>query len=183
MAEESALLGRNASSLIGALGEIIAWNTLRKKGIQAFKIGVWSFFPQGYPYWFGELDNQHRFLKREQAEFVENKVRNDIVEFDFVGVKLKGYRILKVEVESIEDSMDGKRKSTDKSPSVEDVEAVYLVEVKTGRGENIRHYIRNPMRAFSPENIHKAKALGFKVALVVVELLENWRYRINFREM
>lgn len=60
---------------------------------------------------------------------------------------------------------------------------VYLIEVKTGRGANIRHYARNPMQAFSPENIEKAKAIGFKVALVVVELFENWKYGISYREM
>jgi hypothetical protein len=183
MAGESTLLGRNTSNLIGALGEIIAWDTIRKMGIHAFKIGVWSFFPEGYPYWFGELDNQHRFLTKEQAEFVENKVRNDIIEFDFVGVKLKGHGHFYIQVENIHDFIDGKRKTTDKSPPVEEVEAVYLVEVKTGRGQSIRHYVRNPMRAFLPENIKKAKAIGFKVALVVVELLENWKYRISFREM
>ncbi|MCL6579801.1 MAG: hypothetical protein K6T73_10580 [Candidatus Bathyarchaeota archaeon] len=64
-----------------------------------------------------------------------------------------------------------------------EVGEVYLVEVKTGRGANIRHYAKNPIRAFSPENLEKAKAIGFKIALVVVELLENWKCRISYREL
>jgi hypothetical protein len=50
MTEEFSLLGRNASNLIGAFGEIIAWDTLRKMEILAYKIDTWNFFPAGYPH-------------------------------------------------------------------------------------------------------------------------------------
>jgi len=149
MTEESTLLGRNASNLIGALGEIIAWDTLKKMGILAYKIGSWNFFPEGYPHF---RDKKISFLTRKQADFVEKKEENQIIEFDFLGVS------------------EGEMK-------------VYLIEVKTGRGANIRHYVRNPMRAFRLENLERAKAIGFKVALVVVEFSENWKYRISYREM
>lgn len=89
---------------------------------------------------------------------MENKEANQILDFDFLGVKYKDYA------------------SVDK-------DQVYLIEVKAGRGQNIRHYIRNPIRAFQPENITKAKAIGFKVALVVVELLEDWKYQVSYIEM
>ena len=163
MTEEFTLLGRNASNLIGALGEIIAWDTLRKMGILAYKIGVWNFFPEGYPHF---RDKKLSFLTRKQVEFVENKP----IEFDFVGVKCKDrftVTLSKAETECV----------------YSEIEGVYLIEVKTGHGANIRHYVRNPIRAFSSENFENAKAIGFKVALVVVELLENWKYRISYREM
>ena len=163
MAKEFDLFGRNASNLIGALGEIIAWDTLRKMGIWAYKIGSWSFFPEGYPHFH---DKKLAFLTSEQAEFLKNKEANQIVEFDFLGVKCKHGFIMAL--------------------TEEEIEGVYLIEVKAGRGPNIRHYMNNPTRAFSrtlSENFEKAKALDFKVALVVVELLENWKYRYTYREM
>lgn len=101
---------------------------------------------------------------------MEKKEENQIVEFDFVGVKCKNRLFLTLDIAKNEYIYSG-------------IEGVYLIEVKAGRGQNIRHYIRNPIRAFSPENIEKAKAIGFKVALVVVELCENWKYRISYREM
>ena len=70
---EIPLCGREASNIIGAMGEIIAWDSLRKIGIWAYKIGSWGFFPAGYPYWRGELDNEHPFLTIQQSEFIQNK--------------------------------------------------------------------------------------------------------------
>ncbi|MBX5321256.1 MAG: hypothetical protein QHH12_05715 [Candidatus Bathyarchaeota archaeon] len=178
MEKELSLFGKEASNLIGALGEIIAWDVLRKMGIRTYKIGAWNFFPEGYPHF---RDRKITFLTRKQTEFVENKVRNNMIEFDFVGVKLKHGLPYVIEVENINDFMNGKTRG--KSLSTKKVEDVYLIEVKTGRGANIRHYSKNPIRAFSPENLEKAKAIGFKVALVVVELLENWKCRISYREL
>jgi len=167
MTEESSLLGRNASNLVGALGEIIAWDALKRMGIFVYKIGSWNFFPEGYPHF---RDKKLSFLTRKQAEFVEKKEENQIIEFDFVGVKCKDRFTVTLS------------KAVTKCVCSE-IESVYLIEVKAGRGANIRHYVRNPLRAFSPQNIERAKAIGFKVALVVVELFENWKYRISYREM
>jgi len=150
------LVGRDTHNLIGAFGEIVAWDTLRKRrGVWSRKIGSWWFFPAGYPHF---RDGALSFLTKKQADFVENKEANQILDFDFLGVKYKDYA------------------SVDK-------DQVYLIEVKAGRGQNIRHYIRNPIRTFQPENITKAKAIGFKVALVVVELLEDWKYQVSYIEM
>jgi hypothetical protein len=163
MAKELTLRGKGVSNFIGAVGEIIAWDTLRKMGIWTYKIGSWKFFPEGYPYWRGEF----MFLTRKQVEFVKYKERGNILEFDFVGAKCQGV-------------------ARDLNSSVlhfHVVEAVYLIEVKAGRGAKIRYYAKNPMRAFNPENLKKAKAIGFKVALVVVELLDNWKCRITYREL
>ena len=167
MINEFSLLGKNASNIRGAIGEIIAWDALRKMGIHAFKIGVWNFFPHGYPYWRGKLNNEHRFLTREQAEFVENKVRNNIMEFDFVGVKLK----------------HGLYYFGGKSPTIEEVEAAYLIEVKAGHPRTVRYYAKNPAKAFTLENIEKAKMIGFKVLLVIVELFDSWKCRISYKEL
>jgi hypothetical protein len=153
MTEQFSLAGRDAKNLIGAFGEIVAWDTLRKRrGLWAWKIGSWNFFPAGYPHFH---DRGLSFLTKSQADFVENKEANQI-EFDFVGAKYKDFH---------------------------SINEVYLIEVKAGRGQNIKHYIRNPMRAFQPENVRKAKAIGFKVALVVVELLDNWKYEVSYIEM
>lgn len=185
MAKEFSLVGRNASNIRGAIGEIIAWDALRKMEIHALKIGGWSFFPAGYPYWRGELDNEHKFLTKEQAEFVENKARNGIMEFDFVGVRLKEgiFSLSWTEVENMDDFLAGKERGIRKSVPVEDVESVYLIEVKAGYPRTIRHYARNPTKAFALENIEKARGIGFKVLLVMVELLDNWKCRISYRDL
>jgi hypothetical protein len=159
--KQSSLIGTKSSNIIGALGEIIAWDALRQSGIWSYKIGSWDFFPKGYPHWADESNEENPFLTKEQADFVRNKVRNNIIEFDFVGVKWKA----------------GKRPFFNKS--VEAVHEAYLIEVKTGRSSTIQHYARNPTKAFSPENVEEAKRLGFRVLLVVVELLHNWSYRIR----
>jgi hypothetical protein len=165
MADQYSLVGRNAKNLIGAFGEIVAWDTLRKrKGVWAWKIGTWNFFPEGYPH-FRDRRERLSFLTKKQADFVENKP----TDFDFVGVKCKGSWSCTTQGET--------------EYIYEGIEGVYLIEVKAGRGQNIRHYIRNPMRTFQPENIRKAKAIGFRVALVVVELLEDWKYQVSYREM
>lgn len=169
MAEQFSLVGRDAHNLIGAFGEIVAWDTLRKsRGVWAWKIGSWNFFPEGYPD-FRDRRERLSFLTKKQADFVENKEANQIIEFDFVGVKCKSFGSCTTQGET--------------EYIYEGIEGVYLIEVKAGRGQNIRHYIRNPVRAFQPENIRKAKAIGFKVALVVVELLENWKYQVTYRDM
>jgi hypothetical protein len=184
MTKEFDLVGRNASNLRGAIGEIIAWDALRRMGIHAFKIGTWNFFPEGYPYWRGELNNEHRFLTREQAEFVENKVRNNIMEFDFVGIRLKEGREFSItEVENMEDFMAGKEKGIKKFATAKDVESVYLIEVKAGHPRTVRHYAENPTKAFALENIEKAKEIGFKVLLIIVELLDDWKCRTSYREL
>ena len=175
MTKEFDLVGRNAPNLIGAIGEIVAWDALYKMGIRAFKIGSWNFFPRGYPYWRGELNDEHRFLTREQAEFVEH-----MRECDFIGVKLKHGLPWVVEVENPDDFMAGKTRG--KPPSVEKVEDVYLIEVKTGIPRTVRFYAKNPTKAFA-FGIEKAKEIGFKVLLVIVELLDNWKCRISYREL
>jgi len=177
MAEELTLFGKKASNLIGALGEIIAWDTLRKMGIWAYKIGTWDFFPKDYPHF---RDKELTFLTRKQAEFIERKgeYQYQSDSFDFVGVKWKRtptYGLVEINGRLVVDT------TTLRDVGV--AEDVYLIEVKTGRGANIRYYAKNPMRAFSPENLEKAKAIGFKVGLVVVELLEKWKCRISYREV
>lgn len=104
------------------------------------------------------------FLTTKQAEFIKRKEDNQIIEFDFVGFKPKDTLDLPITCR-------------------EEVEAVYLIEVKAGRGSNIRFYLNNPDRAFLPKNLEKARKIGFKVALVVVELLENWKFRTNYIEI
>jgi hypothetical protein len=164
MIKEFDLIGRNASNLRGAIGEIIAWDALRKMGIHAFKIGTWNFFPTGYPHFH---DEKLTFLTKKQAEFVENKEEDQIIEFDFVGVKCSGIT----------------RSLNNGELHVHGYEAVYLVEVKAGHPRNVRHYVKNPMKAFTLENVKKTKEIGFKVLLVIVELLDNWKCRISYREL
>ena len=166
--KEFNLVGSKAANIIGAFGEIIAWDALRRIGIRAYKIGSWTFFPEGYPYWSGKLDEEHRFLTKEQAEFVEKEDTG----LDFIGVKLKDNKI-----GTYPFMLGGKwGRST-----VEQVENVYLIQVRTGH--TVKHYTKNPAKAFTLANIRKAKRIGFKVLLVLVELLDDWKCRISYREL
>lgn len=167
MEKELTLFGKKASNLIGALGEIIAADSLAEMGIWTYKIGIWGFFPEGYPNF---RDRRLAFLTKKQAEFVEKKEQNQIIEFDFVGVKLRHCK-------------RPPRLARGVTFSERAIEGVYLVEVKTGRGANIRRYLKNPMKAFALENIKKAKRIGFRVLLVIVELLDNWKYRTTYKEL
>lgn len=115
---------------------------------------------QGIPHF---RDKELGFLTKKQAEFIEKKEENQIIEFDFLGVKYKA--------------------GCNTMSSEGNIEGVYLVEVKTGRRANVGRYLKNPKGAFSPDNVKKAKAIGFKVILVVVELLEDWKCKISLTEL
>ena len=59
-------------------------------------------------------------------------IKKQIMDFDFAGVKCKDFCTV-TELEAVTEYV------------YRGIEGVYLIEVETGRGANIRHYIRNPM--------------------------------------
>jgi hypothetical protein len=225
------LLGREASNIVGALGEVIACDFLRRKmGISCYKIGINQMFPPVHPYYANAPDDryviitrkqaelvadllkkdkvsldkfvdlnepfkEYTFLSKKQAEFVKNKVANQIMCFDYLGIKWKHQPFYGLK-------WCGDRgdfaiaDTTEIHATVKDVKNVYLIEVKTGRKENVKRYIRNPLEAFKQRYMkgypyreeplkafEVAKALGFKVILVVVELLDDWKYKVSCREL
>jgi len=227
MAKEFTLHGKGASNLIGALGEIIAWDFLRKMRISCYKIGIYQVFPPVHPFYANAPDDrfvfltrkqvelvtdllkenrnlidkfvdlnepfeEYTFLTKKQTEFVKNKVANQIMCFDYVGAKWKRRPYYGIKWRGDFSMVD----QTEIHAKVKDVEDVYLVEVKTGREKHVKRYLRNPLEAFRQgylkgypyretplKALETAKTLGFKVVLIVIELLDNWKYRINFTEV
>jgi len=64
----------------------------------------------------------------------------------------------------------------------------YLIEVKTSRPRKRKHGLKSrwtegARRGYSPEELEKAKLLGFKLLLVNVQLIENWKFEVTSREL
>ena len=132
----------NDSSLLGEVGEVIAWKYLWAQGII-----VW-------PFWrvvMGHLFSSE--LTKEQARFLEGyrsrATATDKRTFDLVGV----------------------------CPSEDQA---YLVEVKTTRSKRYRYDSR---KFPSVQQSLEAKSLGFKLLLVTVQLIDNWKFQIACKEL
>lgn len=161
MAEVFDLAATKDSSLIGAIGEMIAWKHLRRRGIWAHRIGGWYPFPPNYPFRKGETNYELSGLNSMQVEYLKNMWLHGPRRYDFVGVKRK----------------------RGSHGFVGDVERVYLVEVKAKGPGNGRHDLRGQMKGKIPADVEAAKTLGFNVLLIIVELLNDWRCRVTCKEL
>jgi hypothetical protein len=148
------MLDTKDTGLVGAIGEVIAWQYLHKNRIIASRFG------QGRP-WFveklrdeGEPDFQHSWLTEQQTDFLRDLFKQSPRLWDFVGTK--------------------------HYPP----EQHYLVEVKTRRPRKNRHDLRGSFKGLITEDQKRAMSLhGFKPLLVVVDLLDNWRFEVTLREL
>jgi len=61
--------------------------------------------------------------------------------------------------------------------------APYLIEVKTTGPRGERKDLYELMKGKIPQKVEEAKAVGFKVLLVVVKLLDEWKYAITGQEL
>jgi hypothetical protein len=61
---------------------------------------------------------------------------------------------------------------------------LYLIEVKTRStfSHDLKGLLKGKGRKIQ-RNISYAKSLGFKPLLIVVELLENWRFKVSCEEL
>lgn len=130
------------SSLLGEVGEVLAWKYLWAKGLR-----VW-------PSW--RVVAEHLFsteLTKEQVNF------------------LKRYRSRASAAEWRSVDLVGIRRSSGQA---------YLVEVKTTRSERYRYDTR---KFPGLQQRLEAKSLGFKLLLVVVRLIDNWKFWIACKEL
>jgi len=129
------------SSLLGEVGEVIAWKYLWAQGVI-----VW-------PFW---RVVEHLFsseLTKEQAHFLE------------------GYRSRASSTDKRTFDLVGVHRSNGQA---------YLVEVKTTRSEKYRYDSR---KFPSIQQCLEAKSLGFKLLLVIVRLIDNWKFWIACKEL
>lgn len=155
------LAGTRDSSLVGGIGEMIAWKYLRSRKIWAHRIGGWYPFPSDYPFRSGEPSYELRGLNDRQVEYLKEMWLHGPRRYDFVGV----------------------RRRRGRHGLVGEVEEVYLVEVKTTGPGSGRQALQGCMRGKIPEDVEAAKALGFSVLLVGVRLLGDWRCEVACREL
>jgi hypothetical protein len=149
------------STLIGTIGELVAWRYLRMTtGLFPMWFGAGQYLHPQYPLRRGE-NYEISGLDEAQIEFLKNAPRR----YDFILVKRK----------RIAPGLLGEPEET------------YLVEVKTTFGRR-RHDLEGGIEGMKRklpevEDIETAKRLGFHVLLIVVRLLDNWRCKVTCKEM
>ena len=148
------ILNERDTSFIGIISEDIAWKYLCDQGIVPINKFTWG-------------DKFLRFLrerlkdrlKEGQIQYLENLAKDDSKwSFDFIA--LKGYK--KAEP--------------------------YLVEVKTSRPGKRKHglkgdWSRRSKKGWTKDDIEEAKRLGFKLLLVNVQLIDDWKFEVTSREL
>jgi len=149
------------STLIGMIGELIAWRYLRMvTGIFPMWFGAGQYLYPQYPGRRG-VDYEISGLDEAQIEFLKNAPRR----YDFILVKRR----------RIAPGLLGEPEET------------YLVEVKTtfrGRRHDLEGGIEGMKRKLPEEkDIETAKKLGFHVLLIVVRLLDGWKCRVTCKEL
>ena len=147
------------STLIGTIGELIAWRYIRMvTGLFPMWFGAGSYF---YPQYPRRTDRDYKIsgLDETQIEFLKNVPRR----YDFIVVKRR----------RIAPGLLGEPEET------------YLVEVKaTFRGR--RHNLKGTMKGMKrklPKDIQKAKSLGFKPLLIIVKFLDSWKFEVTCKEL
>ena len=150
------LLNTKDTGLVGAVGEIIAWQHLWENGIIGFSFG------QGRPWFTNKLVEQqltfhYSGLKKKQLNYLNNLKEHGPRRWDFIGTRPREH---------------GKRNRT-----------VYLIEVKVRRQGKSRHDLRGTLKGKIPQDLEMAKSLGFSPLLLVVDMLDNWRFEVTSTEL
>lgn len=152
------------SGLVGAIGELIAWQYLWQKGIHAYS------FAAGRPWFMADKlvaevqpdfypNFEHRWLRKQQLEYLKNLKAHGPRRWDFVAIE---------RMESVEWWLRNKKPKK-----------VYLVEVKASRQGKSRHDLRGSMKGKIPEDIENVKRLGFQPLLLIIDFLENWTFKVR----
>ncbi|MCK4274479.1 MAG: hypothetical protein KAW90_06255 [Dehalococcoidales bacterium] len=148
------LLKEKDTSFIGIIGEDIAWKYLRDQRI--VPINKFLFGDEFLRFLRDRLKGR---LKEKQIQYLESLAREGSRwSFDFIA--LKGY---------------------EKSEP-------YLIEVKTSRPGKSKHSLkgnwsRRSRKGWTKKDIEEAKSLHFKLLLVNVQFLDNWKFEVTSREL
>ena len=157
------LLSTKDTGLVGAVGEVIAWQYLHQKGIIAVRFGI------GRPWFMGKMESDEvkspfdRFLERtyftkRQLDYLVNlQEKGTTRRWDFIAI---GARDI------------GKKRRT-----------ISLVEVKVRRQGKNRRDLRSTLKGKTPQDLEKAKSLGFVPLLLIVDLLDDWKFEVTCREL
>ncbi|MEM2107645.1 MAG: hypothetical protein QXV46_07550, partial [Candidatus Bathyarchaeia archaeon] len=183
------------STLIGAIGELIAWKYLESKGISVYRFGS-TFYPGIHR---NQADLSHFFshhiesLSSQQTDYLKNIYMYESRRWDFIGIKYKykskyGKRRVQEVTSELRNAIREKdeKEIMAKKTLLERllqkfrILEIYLIEVKTRSTftHNFKSLLKG--RGKIQRNILYAKSIGFKPLLIVIELLENWKFRVFY---
>jgi len=186
------------STLIGAMGELIAWKYLNSKGISVYRFGS-TFYPGIHRNQTDLSDflSQHlKSLNCQQVDYLKDIYKYESRMWDFIGLKYRyksrygrrkveqaAFELRKAYRERDEEGIKIKEEMLEKLLQKFQILDLYLIEVKTR--SSFSHDLKGLKKGKGKiqKNIPYAKSLGFKPLLVVVELIENWKFRVFCKEL
>jgi hypothetical protein len=186
------------STLIGAFGELIAWKYLNSKGISVYRFGS-TFYPGIHRNQadLSDFFSEHlKWLSSQQADYLKNIYKYESRTWDFIGLKYRyksrygrrkveqtAFELRKAYREKDEEGIKVKEETLEKLLHKFRILDLYLIEVKTRSA--FSHDLKGLKKGKGKiqKNIPYAKSLGFKPLLIVVELIENWKFRVSCKEL
>ncbi|RJS89050.1 hypothetical protein CW700_05770 [Candidatus Bathyarchaeota archaeon] len=189
------LLEEKDTSLVGAIGELIAWKYLSKIGFSIYRFGS-VYFPgihKGQVGLSDFLSENLIWLDEKQVDYLKNIYKYEARAWDFIGCRRQyrsRYGRRKIEQTSSElreahskkeeKEIKAKKEALEKLLKKFLIVDFYLIEIKT-RSES-SHDLRS-LKWKMQTNIPYAKSLGFKPLLIIVTLLDNWRAKVACKEL
>lgn len=188
------LLNVSDSTLVGAIGELIAWKYLHRKGISVYRFGS-TYFPSIHEKQpdLSDFFLEHcKWLNKQQVDYLKNIYEYENRRWDFIGHRYRyksRYGRKRIEQVAFE-LREAHSKKDEKEIQVKGeeleillkkfrTEEFYLIEVKTTQDRMRRGKFKGKIQT----NIPCAKSLGFKPLLIIVELLDNWTYQVTCEEL
>jgi len=176
------LLSTKDTSLVGEIGEVIARKYLWHKGITAYAPGriMWlSLLAERT-----DILNLYLEVEKNHDMFEELNEAEQRVLIEYSSVKTLGEERIRY----LKDLFDyGPTWCWDYAGYGRHSEEVYLIEVKTSRvGKKYTlksSWSGRSRRGYQRVDLEKARSLGFKLLLVNVELLDNWKFEVSDREL
>ena len=179
------LLTTKDTSLVGDVGEVIAkrylWRTIRFHYLHKFSLR------SSEKEWIERTIDDKNMLKY----LMDYKGRH----WDLIGVKYRyksryGRKKVEKAAADLRSALHEKEEHRSKAKEEElthllkkfRIEEVYLIEIKTVREDAIRHDL-SPIAKHKIGDVEGAKVHGFKVLLVIVSFLNNWKFECKYVEL
>jgi hypothetical protein len=185
-------------TFIGAMGELIAWKYLNSKGISVYRFGS-TFYPGIHRNQTDLSDflSQHlKSLNCQQVDYLKDIYKYESRMWDFIGLKYRyksrygrrkveqaAFELRKAYRERDEEGIKIKEEMLEKLLQKFQILDLYLIEVKTRSSFSHDLEALKKGKGKLQKNIPYAKSLGFKPLIVVIEFLENWKFRVFCREL
>lgn len=188
------LLNVRDSTLVGAIGELIAWKNLNRKGISVYRFGsiYFSGIHEKQADFSDFFSRNLKWFNNQQVNYLKNIDRYETRRWDFIGCRYRyrsRYGRRRIEQASFElRAAQSKKEEKEIQVKEEELEKLqkkfrirefYLIEVKTTQDRTRRGKFKGKMQT----NIPYAKSLGFKPLLMIVEFLDNWRFQVTCEEL